>query len=662
MHIKSKQFYLFTIVLIIVTMLVACQTSNNIEKSEINLTDKVILTEKDTGEDIVDTAIYDGFGYMVGHKNIIRYNLVSGEREVLSEDIGNISICIEDNNIYTYNREENAVIRYSLSGEKDSKYPLPFEPFEADRMIIYEDTIIISSRYVNENGYSESELYKLNLSSGEGEKIDSGFKGKDSFSLIKGLDFIDKNTIMISSYATTSTINMIVKGYQFDIQNEKVNNEYILPYSSAYSYDEASSGFYYINNGMVNKYDINSLNETIIGRIDKTLLDIDVYFIKKFFYSAQNAILWDSVNNCFIIVDLSLEIEPLRIILSDDVSFDLNIEPIVDQFEAEYGCPVYITKYPQDTYKDKLRTKLLAADSDFDIYIVKDITSDNLLTSILNHNLYEPLDRYDKIIDNFSNMYNGIREMMSHNQQVFAIPYYMQIYSTVAIKYDLNLCDKMIESNEQNASVFRTSKLIRFIDMFVQEAIDQNNFDKATLTDMLERIRKYSEIGVLYDITNTNEHLMEDLYMYFDAFVTGRSLPEYPEFGTIIVGYNNKSYIYLQGSVFMNKASTNKEMAANFIEVLTRSDNIYDTNVYRCTLLGPDVTKYDIYKNWSTLDLTYLEDLPYIYENAKIYTYDYLALNGYIHDNLIDGFEDGSISIEEAVDIIVEWVNYTYFE
>lgn len=311
---------------------------------------------------------------MVGYENIIKYELSTGERFVLSED----------------------------------------------------------------KGYSESELYKFNLSTAEGKKISSSFKGNDSYSLIKGLSFVDKKTIMISSYATTSTVNMVVKGYRFDLQKEKVIEEYFLPYAAAYSYNEENTSFYYINNYTIKRYDITSNDETIIGRIDENLLEGENLFIKRLYYLQQNVIVWDHVNNYFIIIDLESEFEPLKIILSDDVSIHFNLEPVIKQFEEEYNCPIHITEYTKDVYDDKLRTKILANDKDFDIFITSKPTENNLLASILNHKLYEPLNNYSNIVDNFSYMYTGIEEMMTYNGDLFAIPYYIQIYSTAAVNYDVS--------------------------------------------------------------------------------------------------------------------------------------------------------------------------------------------------------------------------------
>ncbi len=689
MQIYGRVLNLLISVIFITVLLSACQTSKNPKNSKVHLEENIISTDTDAGTNTLDVTIYEDSAYMVSQGSIVRYHLPSGERSVIAEADGNMAICADRDYLYTYNKVENAVIKYDRSGQVISTYPLSFKPFEADRMIINKDTLIIASLFVNAAGYSESELYQLNLSTGEGIKLSPGFKGKDSYSLILGLNFIDDQTIMISSYATVSILNMIVKGYRFDLKEEKVMEEYILQNVSnkVCSYDAEGACFYYIDNGKIKKYDTKSSLEIILSTLDTSSLDTDgnsgyaSFFIKRLFYTGDNVILWDNVNNFFMIVDLSSDIEPVRILLSDMVGAHLDINPVIEQFEAEYGCAVQIIEYPEEVYKNKLRTKLLAADSDFDVFIIKDPTQDNFLDSIIRHGLYEPLDGYDGIVSNFSNMYSGVQSMMSHKGQFFGLPYYLQLYSTAAINDDLkqygftlpgkhwtmeqlwHLCDRMLQSGEHGSSVFGPSNIMIFINMFVQDAIDQNHFDKDALTALLENIKKYSDAGVLYDNANTRNHLLTYLYMYFDSFVTHSSIPDDTVYGTILLPeYRGHNYLYLLGCTFLNKASVNKEMAAKFLEVLTRKENIYNINIYRCTLLGSDLTQYNIYQDWSETELSYLSDLPYIYENAKVFSFDYLALNVYLNENLRAGFEDGSISAEEAADIIYERVNYTYFE
>jgi hypothetical protein len=414
-----------------------------------------------------------------------------------------------------------------------------------------------------------------------------------------------------------------------------------------------------------------------MNKVNGSSLDVE-----RLFYANDNVIMWNNLDKRFDVVDLSSETEPLKILLSDNVSTYLDVIPIKEQFEYKYNCNVRLVEYPEDIYADKLRTKLLASDSDFDIYLVNAPTQDNLLSSILNYDLYEPLDNYDGIINNFSKMYPGIRSMMSNNDKLFGIPYEISITSSLAVQDNLgkygynvsdkhwsikdvwNLCDEIIQSGEQNKSVFRDSYgMLVLVNILIQDTINKKNFSKAELTELLTDIKTYYDAGVLYDPSESKKHFCDYSVMYYWTFISHIEIPDYPEYGTILLpAFSGKNYHDLRGCAMINKFAQSKDMAAKFFEVMTNSDNIYNTYIYRDTLLGPDLTKYNIYTDWSPTELKYLSDLPSLFENAGVYTYDFLALQDYIRENVMFQFYDGTITVEEAADMIYDRVNYTYFE
>jgi ABC-type glycerol-3-phosphate transport system substrate-binding protein len=362
-----------------------------------------------------------------------------------------------------------------------------------------------------------------------------------------------------------------------------------------------------------------------------------------------------------------------------------NFPLIIDQFIAEYDYPIHVTEYPEETFAEKLRTKLLAGDSDYDIFLINDPTNDNLLSSILTHDLYEPLDNYDGVVSNFNQMYKGIRSMMSNNGKLFGVPYSLYIRGN-KIEFDFSqygytapgkhwtnndlwqLCDVIIKSGDKNVSVFRMPDLMKFLRNFTQEAINNNNLDKSALTELLTNIKKYNDAGVLFDSNSNSEtpsskkHLLTNTGTISPVYISD-NLPEYPKYGTVSdPAYSQTSYYSLAGCAFINKFSKNKEMAAKLLEVMTESESIYNTTMYPFAFLGPDLTKYDIYNEWSANELSYISDLPSLYENAGIITNDFSSLSEFISEKVEPGFFDGSLSPEEAAEMLYEQINYTYFE
>ena len=699
MRVYRNKVYLLLIILLSV-ILTSCQTSKVKQGNKVHLEEKIISTKADAGTEFLDAAVSEGSAYLISNSNMIQYDMASGEKTVVKEATGNTVICTDKDFIYTYNQEQNAVIKFGKEGKVKETYPCTFDQIEATRMCIYNDTIIIAAFIKDGTEVIGSELYKLDLTSGKSSKIPDNFKGNDSFAFILGLDFVDKNTIMISSAANTNFMNIIVKGYRYDLQKEKVLDEFFLPYSNSYTYDAENQCFYFNNIGSYewvggkDKLNIRGYYpETSANILFKSMDQMSLgssgisehfFSINKMFYYSDNVISWSKSNDCFIITNLTSDKEPLKLITSDRTKSGFMYPLIIDQFEAEYGYPVQIIEYPADVYNEKLRTKLLAGDSDFDIFFLNSPTKDNLLASILNHDLYEPLDNYTDIVNNFSQMYNGISTMMSNKDKLFGVPYGIRA-SSLVVEDDFNqygytvpgkhwtyddlwsLCEEIVKSGERNASiVLDTTNLIV---NYVQDAINQNNLDKAALTDLLKAIIKYNAAGISFEYNNLrtgggeSRYLISPNYAILNSLLEDNNIPDYPEYGTIsFPSYSSKSYINLDGCVFINKFSENKEVAADFLAVMTKSENIYNTNIYRFVMLGSDLTQYDKYREWSEKKRSYLSDLTFIYENGGVYTCDIEALQIYIIENVISGLYDESISAEKAAEMIYDRINYTYFE
>lgn len=696
MHYKKRNTYLILLIILITIFLTACQSSEDKDDEKVHFDPYIISTEADAEEELLDAAVYEGMAYLISQSKIITYDLTSGERTVLVEATGNTAIYVDKNYIYTYNKEQNAVIKYNLKGEIKKTYPFSFEPIDANFIRVSKDMAVIEANFINNKGDAESELYKLNMSDGLTSRIPNDFKGKDDYSLILSLDFIDKNTIMIASAASTSIVNPIMKGYKYDIQKEKLMEEFILPNNGTYSYNPQKNciNYYKMIGFGDGSYNYNIREHYLETGIDITTKMIDFdrisslsnikddFHINKMFCSESTIIFWSNYNDCFLVIDQSEE-EHLNVLISKNSLMIYSIPQMISRFEAEYGYPVHIVEYPEDIYKDKLRIKLLSGDSDYDVFFINNPNENNLLSSILKYDLFEPLDNYEGLTNNFSQMFDGISSMMSYNNRIFGIPFVLNYYNSYDLKYDLtkygytvadkqltnddiwNLCEEVIKSGEQEVSIFERVKLVDFVISFVQESIDKNYLDKNALTYILENIKKYSDAGVLFDNGNSSEgkRCLLDFSINYFYMALYSEIPIYPEFGTVQLATNNKKNLWnLNVCAFINKYSKNKEMAANLLKVMTNSEYIYNTEIYQFIMLGSDLTRYDKYNEWSSDRLSYLSDLSYIFKNSAIITYDVGILTELIYETITSGLLDGSISPQQAADMIYEQVQYTYFE
>lgn len=670
----------------------ACQTSTDKQEERPHFEPYIISTEAEAVPAWAKVYVDEDMAYLPAESSIIRYDLTSGDRTVLVEAAGNTAVCAKKGYIYTYNKNQNVMFKYNSKGNIVKTYPISMEPADVNYIRVQDDLLVMAALVTNSNKDMESVLYKLDLSDGSCSKIED-YKGKDGFSFIVGLDFIDKNTIIITSFASVNFVNPIIKVYKYDIQKNSLLEDYIIPEGNSYCYNPDRRCINYFNivgfgldsnitsireyypETQIDKV-VNSLNSNLIASLgaEDGLLDAS-----QILYSDGKIILWSQMKNYFLVTDQS-EREHINVLLTRDISLNTRFPYIASIFEAEYGFPVHLSEYPDDIYMDKLRTKLLAGDDDYDMFLINDPNKDNFLSSILKYELYEPLDSYEGITNNFSGMFDGIRSMMSHNNKLFGVPYYLSS-ATYVLSYDLgrygceaydkritfddiwNLCDGIIESGEKDVTVFPKPNILGFVMMFIQESIDRNQLDKDALADIFVNIKKYNDDGVLYDNSGEKKHLLDTSSVsYFYNALYMSDIPAYPEFGTVMLTGNDKRNLWiLNGCAIINKYSKNKEMAANLLKLMTDSKNIYNTELYQFAMLGSDLTKYDKYNEWSADRLAYLSDLNYLFRDSGIITYDIGIITELIY-TITPELLDGSITPEKAAEKIYDQIMYTFFE
>lgn len=669
----------------------ACQTSTDKQEERPHFEPYIISTEAEAVPAWAKVYVDEDMAYLPAESSIIRYDLTSGDRTVLVEAAGNTAVCAKKGYIYTYNKNQNVMFKYNSKGNIVKTYPISMEPADVNYIRVQDDLLVMAALVTNSNKDMESVLYKLDLSDGSCSKIED-YKGKDGFSFIVGLDFIDKNTIIITSFASVNFVNPIIKVYKYDIQKNSLLEDYIIPEGNSYCYNPDRRCINYFNivgfgldsnitsireyypETQIDKV-VNSLNSNLIASLgaEDGLLDA-----RQILYSDGKIILWSQMKNYFLVTDQS-EREHINVLLTRDISLNTRFPYIASIFEAEYGFPVHLSEYPDDIYMDKLRTKLLAGDDDYDMFLINDPNKDNFLSSILKYELYEPLDGYESITNNFADMFDGIRSLMSHNGKLFGVPYLLYGNSW-ALHYDLSkygftvgsrqityndiwkLCDGIINSGEKDVTVFEGANISAFVTIFIQESINREQFDKNQLVDIFEKIKQYNDSGVLFDNSGDKKHLLDKATGYFNSVLYSNDIPAYPEFGTVALTGNEKRNLWiLQGCAFINKYSKNKEMAANLLKVMTDSKFVYNTEIYQATLLGSELAKYDKYNEWSADRLAYLSDLNYLFRDSGIITYDIGIITELIY-TITPELLDGSITPEKAAEKIYDQIMYTFFE
>lgn len=648
-------------------------------------------------EGSVDVAFYGENAYVLYPTVIVEYNLTTGKERQFAAGYNNLTaICAGKNGVYAYDGDKYAVYSFDISGNAATNYDFSQKKVNVREMKVYRDTLVLCSVFSNTSGFNESAFHKINLLTGEVNKIEGNFKGSDSYCLVNAFEFQDENTLLIAGSPSASATADTYKLYKFDLKKEKTLLEWEIPYPDSMYYDNKSGTLYYIAGVNISKYDFElmaGMKTSAVTKADYKSDDINEFslFFNKIVCDGNNYILWSQRNNLIIVkeplaTDKSIVIYKPKLFGEANALKPIISENIINQFKVEYGCDVYIIEYNNDVYADKIRTKLLANDIDFDIFLLSDPGKDMFLNSILVNGAYEPLNSYDGIIANFANMFDSTEQIMTYNGNVFAVPLDISPSTNYEITenfalygYEIPksgwtfddlwaLCDEIISRDDENLSVFPYNIYHTFLLDYVQNAINSSNLDKNTLKNLLTQIRKYADARVLFGSKSLFAYSCGwNYFFYFSKLYQQSETKPYPEYGIIpLPSLDGTVYSRLLKCAMINKYSQNKEMAANFLEVLTQNKNLCG-DMLSDTVLTKNFEAHYMYKSWTEDELLYLKKGNELLKGSKLLTFDATAFTDFtvIGSQTSDVGNDlfsGKISINEATDLIYNYVYYLCFE
>ncbi len=645
--------------------------------------------------DVKDVAVSeDGASlYLLYSDKITVFDLTDGKETIYCKSSSADAICVENEKVYTYSENDDMIYIFS-NGTLEKNIQCNFNAKNIDSICVYKDNFILIANDTGKS-YPESNLYYANLENESSKKLGRTYCGEDSFSHIVSADFKNENTIVILSYAKSN--GEVCKLYEYNVVEDKQLSHELLPFALAHAqYSPSENSFIGMRTvEQIWKYDIET-KETIelANRSDYEGYE-NKYGTKKFLLGAGCAVIWDGISNSVVITKLKSDKDPL-VIYTDNFSH-LRLSVVKEKFENKYGIPVQIVQYGNigeeydtEIYENKIKTKLLAEDSDFDIYLMDDPHDDNFLDSLLKKGAYVPLEEFEGVSNNFDNMYDGVRDMMSYEGHIFGIP--LVLYIPHLVKVDSEYADIIgtvedrIISNEdiwkicEEISKRDTDKIAcgypnmlayYFITPFVQVSMSNGKIDSDELAEILSNIKKYYDMDSLFFEYGLDPEIGFQRPIVFGgtynlSALTGGVAPgtvnEYPENGLAIrFAYDNVIYQTISEIMLANPYSDNQDAIEKFMELLTSEEIIYDMNIYMGALLGKDLSKYSRYDVWTEAEINYLERLPAIYKHSKVYTVSMDDIEKYIEEEILEDFYTGKISPENAAKKICDYVEYTYF-
>ena len=361
------------------------------------------------------------------------------------------------------------------------------------------------------------------------------------------------------------------------------------------------------------------------------------------------------------------------------------------QFEEENKIAVNAKGYAHDKFVDNLRLKLLAGDDDYDVVMLEH--ADELLASILNYNLYLPLEAYDSISSGFDKYFDGVRDVMSYNGHIFGIPYYLTVegftsedntIDKLSPDYTLDdfwkLCEEFGSSRIMFCTKLTNHKPFYYIiSSILEDGMRKGEISRDTLLECIETYMKYRKAGSL-NLNPPGDGPLRiiggiggTLSSNFDErkYKGLRSLPT----------YDGKRYFNIKSMAYINSKTKNTDFAVQYLSMLVSDDYLAWITEYQKSYLAKDKDSYfcfsprggEVENEYRKTKLFGDENVymrgcnQFLVENGedffvnaapRIYTG---SLEDVINE-VYDGLNEGKLTAEEAADKIYSEASYQLME
>ena len=361
------------------------------------------------------------------------------------------------------------------------------------------------------------------------------------------------------------------------------------------------------------------------------------------------------------------------------------------QFEEENKIAVNAKGYAHDKFVENLRLKLLAGDDDYDVVMLEH--ADELLASILNYNLYLPLEAYDSISSGFDGCFDGVRDVMSYNGHIFGIPYYLTVegftsedntIDKLSSDYTLDdfwkLCEKFGSSRLMFCTTLTNHKPFYYIiSSILEDGMRKGDISRDTILECIETYMKYRKAGSL-NLNPPGDGPLRiiggiggTLSSNFDErdYKGLRSLPT----------YDGKRYVNIESMAYINSKTKNTDLAVQYLSMLVSDDYLAWITEYQKSYLAKDKDSYFCFSpepnklenEYRRTKLSGEENFymrgcnPFLVNNGedifvnaapRIYTG---SLEDMINE-VYDGLNEGKLTAEEAADKIYSEASYQLME
>jgi ABC-type glycerol-3-phosphate transport system substrate-binding protein len=552
----------------------------------------------------------------------------------------------------------NELEEYRSDGTLIKKHNLATELQNIEKML-YMDGKLFAMYYLK-NNVRDKYLAECNLENGEFKKID--------IDNVQNFVNCGENTLLIflkqdccSGHMLTYDITSGEKSDEFHILN--------LPFFLHSYYNSSKDHLYLISQGTI--YVASVEEKKMIETYTSGIIP------KRFAVYCKNNISYFIDKDKKRIVSLDL----------DDLSSSKNITILCHDFapESRFSRAAYdfgienndtgvkFINISTEEYTTKLNTMLMSGDNSFDVYLLS--TFNDIPSYYIKKGAYEDLHNYSVVSQKFDDMFEGIEKLCSYNDALFGVP--VGIYNsdtvyqlnTLMLKehnlempaYDWTWIDfekyaEVITADATNFMMQQTKSSFWLFNIYAVSNCfkmdltnDAFNYTKTDIKNELEFVDKIYEKRIIHGEERSYKKqgnlLLNFVYLPTnDGSLDGVKIIPAPVFN------DKRAYPFRVNYLCMNKASKNKQLAAEFLgKCISKEAQAVDL-VTQIPILYKDKSVYggSIYKN-------------FINDNWNYNVYSYMIKNSYRNESYgfyldirdyVVGYFEGRISSDEAAEAI----------
>ena len=582
----KKHILLLAVILLINVLLPSCRTPGDDASQTDAVTSEpdhyAIDAFTEDGEvklpdGTLDIALYGSYVYAVLEHSVVKLPINGGQiqPEVLYEtehELDGIAVSDEEK-LYCIDQTECVLMAFSLDGNQ-----LAAVSDESGSFWLME---------LDQGG--NSDLIEVDK---------KGLRG------IRRMEFIDENTLVLQDSFSGEIWNLYTYDRNTDKleQQQQCNDQYCMDYNQ---------GQVFLSDGNKTLHaaseDTNAV--LLIHRLNTEEVFRN-YIPRKLYVTESNVFYWSVNGHRLVSERLTQNADGKTIVVFGGAGMDGDEKLLaaIRKYERDSGNRVKIAMYTgaQD-YQEKMNLKLLAGDTDFDIFLNN--ASFVSFSSVVKMDAYEPLNNYPALMECFDEMIDGVKDVVSYNGKVIGVPlgflfefYYLDadageyLDSPPAMTWTMEdlwaACEELL-AKQSDRPLFNSN--IQLYNLFRQAVFGycMNEFDfyhathttdaRENLQELVEKLEYYQQKGVLIGknglIHMVNSGTIRDFVCPDDAKVM--LFPRY--------NAEAKNPLITSSILMINPASPHKREAAELLAVYLSEDLRYQNSL---TPLFPGMERY----------------------------------------------------------------------